>query len=168
MSYTYKGTEQRKPYEEPGEYLCTIEEAEMGYTRSGGDPMIKLKMRTGGGAIVFENIVLKDGMEWKIDPFLACFLPSKGVDMKVGIEVDFEKADWRAKWLIGATGRVILSLGQSTSGKKRNEVDGYVKGKVGSTPPASNKPAAAPTSASSNTPTKSSFPKQEDDDEIPF
>lgn len=172
MSYKFKDTPERKPYEEPGEYTVTVEEFEHKYS-SRGDPMILLKLRTSGGALVFDNIgVMNEDASpeeeeaydkkwgWKVDPMLASFF-----NLKKGDEVALERDDWCKKNLIGKSGQVLLAKETTTSGKVRNTVEAYLKPRKGGAPAqgtTTKAPAPAPvTSATSAT-------TQDDDDEIPF
>lgn len=177
-SFKYDDTP-RKPYEEPGEHHVTVEEAEWKVS-SNGNAMIAVKLRTDGGALVFDNLVFSEKAFWKVSSAFAAFFPSKGLAApKKGEDVDYEeRQDWLDDHLLGANGWVLLSKGQSNTGKVRNEVDAYLPPKKGDRPaPApTTKPApAAATSASATkpkekpAPPKSSFPpKDPDDDDIPF
>jgi hypothetical protein len=173
-SFKYDDTP-RKAYEEPGEYLVTVEEAEWKMS-SNGNPMIAVKLRTEGGALVFDNLVFTEKSVWKVSGAMAAFYPSKGIKPpKKDENVDYEeRQDWLDEHFVGARGFVLLSKGTSTSGKIRNEVDSYLPPKPGAKPmpAATTPPAPARTSAPATKPTppaKSSFPKTDpDDDEIPF
>jgi hypothetical protein len=169
-SFTYQDSEARKPFEEPGEYFCTIEDFEWKIASSGND-MLVLKLRTSGGALVFDNLVFTDKAFWKIDHALKAFMPSKGLKPPKKGE-DFDMNDqWVTDNLKDATGWVLLSKGTTPGGKTRNNVDAYLEPKKGDRPaPApTTKPApAAPTSASATKPKPVPASKPDDDDEIPF
>ncbi len=179
MSYKYQATPARKPYEEPGEYAVTIEEFEHKWSTR-GEAMILLKLRTSGGALVFDNmgVLTEDATpeeeaafvkkwSWKIDPMLACFFT-----LEKGDEVALEKQDWCRENLIGKTGWVLLSKEQTTSGKTRNKVDDYLRPKKNGSPvPGTTTKASTPASvasAASASPAKKTAPVEDDDDEIPF
>lgn len=176
-SFKYDDTP-RKPYEEPGEYLVTVETAEWQLSRSSGNTMIKLKLRTiPGGAVVFDNLVFVEKAFWKVSSAFAAFFPSKGIPApKKDEEVDYEeRQDWLDEHLVGATGWALLSKGVGTTGKIRNEVEAYLVPKKGDKPvsgPTTKPTPAAPTSASATkektTSTARKFQKDPDDDEIPF
>jgi hypothetical protein len=168
-SFTYNDSEARKPFEEPGEYLCTIEDFEWKISSTGND-MLVLKLRTSGGALVFDNLVFTDKAFWKIDHALKAFMPSLGKRPPKKGE-DFDMNDqWVTDNLKDATGWVLLSKGTTPSGKTRNNVDAYLEPKKGDRPaPApTTKPAPAASTSPSATkaPTKPAPP--DDDDEIPF
>jgi hypothetical protein len=169
-AFTYRDSEARKPFEEPGEYLCTIEDFEWKISSTGND-MLVLKLRTSGGALVFDNLVFTEAAFWKIDHALKSFMPSKGLKPPKKGE-DFDMNDqWVTDNLKGAIGWVLLSKGQTTSGKTRNNVDAYLEPKKGDKPVPSptTKPAPAPaTSASATKPKPAPKPAPKEDDDIPF
>jgi hypothetical protein len=177
-SFKYDDTP-RKPYEEPGEYQVKVETAEWQTARGSGNTMIKLQLRTiPGGAVVFDNLVFVDKAFWKVSSAFAAFFPSKGIKAPAKDEnVDYEeRQDWLDEHLVGATGWALLSKGTSTSGKLRNEVEAYLLPKKGdkpvSGPTTKPTPAVATSASATKTKTKeapkSTFPKSDDDDEIPF
>jgi hypothetical protein len=181
MSYKFKDTPAGKAYEEPGEYQVTVEGIEHKFS-SQGDPMILLKLRTSGGALVFDNIgVLTDDASdyaeeeydkkwgWKVDPMLACFLV-----LEKGVDITLDNKDWCSENLLGKTGQVLLAKETNISGKVRNKVESYLRKTKGSQP-ASGNPKPAGTSPTTTTPkvtkqfTKPTPPPHAaDDDEIPF
>jgi hypothetical protein len=172
--YTYTDAPPRKPYEEPGEYQVTVEEAKFEYARGSGNEILKLKMVTTSGVFVFDNLVFTEKAWWKIDQFLKAVLPSRGkTPPKKGESFDFNH-DYVTENILGATGWVVLSKGQSTSGKTRNEVDAYLPPKKGDRPaPAPTTKPEQATSPSAATPERKSKPAppktaEPDDDEIPF
>lgn len=125
-SFQYNDSDARKPFEEPGDYLCTVEDFEFKFAAGSGNEMLVLKLRTSGGALVFDNLVFIEKAQWKIDHALKCFLPSKGHKLPgKGDNFDID-TDWVNGHLLGATGWVTLSKGTSTSGKMRNNVDAYL------------------------------------------
>jgi hypothetical protein len=179
MSYKFQDAPARKPYEEPGEYLVTVEEFEHKFSTR-GEPMILLKLRTSGGALVFDNMgVLTEDADpheeavfnkkwgWKVDPMVGCFFR-----LKKGDEVALEKEDWCKENLIGKSGWVLLSKEQTNTGKTRNTVDAYLPPKKNGAPvPGTTTKASTPvsaTSAASASPAKQAAPVEDDDDNIPF
>lgn len=171
--YSYDRSQPRKPFEEPGEYVCTVEEFEFAFAQSSGNELLKLKLRTSGGALVYDNLVFTAKSKWKIDDCLACFLPSKGKRPPAEHENFDMNHDWANDNLLGATGLVFLSKGTTPNGKVRNEVQAYMPPKKsgqpaqGTTNPA---PAAAPTSATAKPAPKAKAKPAppDDDDSIPF
>jgi hypothetical protein len=168
-SFKYDDTP-RKAYEEPGEYLVTVESAEWKVSPQ-GNTMIKVTLRTEGGALVFDNLVFSEKSFWKPSQAFACFFPSKGKKLPAKGE-DFqydERQDWLDEYLLGGRGYVLLSQGKTTTGKTRNEVDSYLPPKAGKPVPTATTPSAPATSAPATKPAPAKFPKAEpDDDEIPF
>ncbi len=131
-NYTFQDSEARKPYEEPGEYHVTVEKLEFTYASSGNE-ILKLVLRTSGGALVYDNLVFTDKAWWKIDHALKCLLPSRGVKPPgKGANINLDN-DYAEENLLGATGWVNLSKGTTPSGKVRNEVESYNPPKKGDT-----------------------------------
>ncbi len=171
-SFTYQDSEARKPFEEPGEHTVTVEEHEFKFS-SAGNEMLVLKIRTDGGALIFENLVFTEKAWWKIDQALKAFLPSRGKKPPTkGDNLDIDN-DWVVENLLGARGRVILTKETGTNGKVRNNIESYVIPKPGEktapavpfTPkPAA--PAAAPAAAPPKP--KAKFPPKPIDDNVPF
>jgi hypothetical protein len=170
-TYTFKDSDPRKPFEEPGEYLCTIEDLEFKYAQGSGNEMMVLKLRTSGGAMIYDNLVFIEAASWKIDHALKCFLPSKGKkppDKDEEFELD---TDYANENLRGATGWVLLSkVSNPQTGKIRNNVEAYLPPKKGGQPAQGTTTKPGPTTPpTSATTTKTAKPKPEiDDDEIPF
>jgi hypothetical protein len=172
-SFKYDDTP-RKPYEEPGEYQVTVESAEWQISRTSGNNMIKMKLRTiPGGAVVFDNLVMTEAALWKVSSAFAAFYPSKGLPaFKKDDDIDYElRQDWLDDHLVGATGWALLSKGTSTNGRVRNEVEAYLLPKKGDKPvsgPTTKPTPAATTSATATKPKAAPVKNEKDDDEIPF
>jgi hypothetical protein len=196
-SFTYNDSEARKPFEEPGDYMVTVEDFKFEFARGSGNEILALQLRTPGGCLVFDNLVFTEKAWWKIDHALKCFLPSKGFTPPgKGENVEIDN-DWVTEHLLGATGMVTLNKGQSTSGKTRNEVAAYNAPKAGqrhTQPPKpesttsvaqraakeADRAAAAPASGGAapgstarekaKAPARAAgaAPQQPDDDDIPF
>jgi hypothetical protein len=168
-TYTFRDSEPRKPFEEPGEYLCTVEDFQFKFAAGTGNEMIVLKIRTSGGAMVFDNLVFTDASFWKIDHALKCFLPSKGLKPPAK-NASFDLNDqYATDNLKGATGWVLLSKQSNPqTGKMRNNVEAYLPPKPKGEQPAQGTttkpgPTATPTSSASK-----AKAREEEDDEIPF
>lgn len=171
-SYTYKDSQARKPFEEPGDYLCQIEDFEFKFS-SNGNEMLVLKIRTQNGALIYDNLIFVDKAMWKIDHALKSFLPSMGKEPPAKDE-NFEiDEDYVRENLMGASGLVrLIKHTDPTSGKTYNRVDQYLEPKSTGGKPAQGTttkpgPTAPPTSAKPAPKVKPQV-KEEDDDEIPF
>jgi hypothetical protein len=176
MAYKFNDTPARKPYEEPGEYKVSIDSFEHKFS-SRGDPMILLKLRTDGGALVFDNIgvlpetadeieaeAYREKWGWKVDPMLACFF-----DLKKGDDVELASVDWCRANLTGKSGQVILAKETGTTGKVRNNVEAYLRAKPGSAARIQKAGSApATTSAPTTKSTTATAAPEPEDDEIPF
>lgn len=172
-SFQFNDSDPRKPFEEPGEYLCTVEDFEFKYAAGSGNEMLVLKLRTSGGALVYDNLIFIPSAWWKIDHALKCFLPSRGHKPPgKGDLVEIDN-DWVEEHLKGATGWVTLNKGQTTTGKTRNDVDAYMIPKKGDKPapetttkPAQASATSAATTKPKNEPAKAAANPTADD--IPF
>lgn len=127
MKYTAGEGTIRKDKVEDGEYRLAVTDAEE-TTSSNGNPMCKLKLETLGpvggedfeestGPVVYDNLVFTPAAFWKIDQFRTAI----GEKVEKGEEVEIDPDD-----LIGATLSAHLTQGESTSGKIRMEVQGYL------------------------------------------
>jgi hypothetical protein len=174
-SFTYKNSQARKPFEEPGEYFCTVEDFEFKFASSGNE-MLVLQLRTKGGALIYDNLVFTENAYWKIDHALNCFLPSKGKKLPPKDEPFELDNDFANENLKGATGWVLLGKAETPSGKTKNSVEAYLPPRKGGAPAqgTTTKPAPAtpPTSTTGKTiPAKTTgkfAPRDDDDDNIPF
>jgi hypothetical protein len=98
-----------------GLYQFKVIEATEKTARTGSE-MVELVLEVAGGTRVFDNLVFHPKSLWKIDQFRV----SIGEEVEEG-EFDFEPSDY-----VGAAGTVQLKLGESNSGKTRNEVLQYL------------------------------------------
>lgn len=171
-SYTYKDSQARKPYEEPGDYLCEIEGFEFKFS-SNGNEMLVLKIRTEGGALIYDNLIFVEKAMWKIDHALKSFLPSMGKkppEKDENFEVDNDYVNENLK---GATGWVrLIKHTDPTSGKTYNRIDEYLEPPKGGKPAQGTTTKPGPTSPPTSAKPATSKPKavkpEEDEDEIPF
>lgn len=170
-TFTYNDSPERKLYEEPGEHHLTVDEANFEFARGSGNEILKLKLVTDGGVVVFDNLVFTEKAWWKIDHFFKAFLPSKGRPLpKKGDNIEMDD-QWVEDNIRGASGYAELSKGTSTSGKIRNEVQRYLAGPTrkpgsGKSPAPTTKPATPLTSPES--PTTKETPTTKDKSEDPF
>lgn len=79
-----------------------------------GNDMIELTLEVAGGTTLFDHLVDNPKSIWKIDEFVEA----------TGIEPGGDELD--ASDCLGATGLVKLGLGESNTGRTRNEVVQYL------------------------------------------
>lgn len=104
------------PWVEAGDYPFEVVDAKETTAAKTGNPMIDLTLEVAGGTRVFDHLVFYKTSIWKIDQFRE----STGEDVEEG-ECDLEAED-----CVGRTGLVQLKVGQSNTGKTRNEVVQYL------------------------------------------
>jgi hypothetical protein len=83
-----------------------------------GNDMISLTLEIQGGTTVFDHLVDNPKSIWKIDEFVECTQL-----VVAGDELD-------ASDCLGATGLVKLGLGESNTGRTRNEVLQYMPAEI--------------------------------------
>jgi hypothetical protein len=86
---------------QPGKHKIEIEFAENKTSQKSGNDYIRIKCRTEGGAIIYDNMPFAPGMGWKIDQMRE----SMGFAIVPGEEVNVEPED-----LIGRCATVIIKL----------------------------------------------------------
>ena len=104
------------PVLQPGEYDFEVENAQL-VKSSKGDEMWKIQLRfeqdNGPDVTVFENIVVRDSMQWKFNSFFS----------SVGMDADDTDM---IKDSIGETGRARVVIEKGTNGyQDRNTVKAY-------------------------------------------
>jgi hypothetical protein len=131
----YKKGSGAPSYVKEGTYKFEVVEAVNARSSKGND-MISLVLEVGNGTSVFDHLVDNPRSIWKIDEFCECTQL-----VVAGDELD-------ASDCLGATGMVKLGLGESNTGRTRNEVVQYMPPEIirrtatATTAPA--KPAAPP------------------------
>ena len=146
---SYKAGSGAPAYVDEGTYDFEVVEAKEKIASSGND-MIALVLEVAGGTRVYDNLVFHPKAFWRIDEFRTA----------IGQEVVEEDVDFEAEDCLGAIGRVKLKLGESNTGKTRNEVLQYLP-----------KEAERPTKAATTPPAKSKAKNPDLDaepDDIPF
>lgn len=112
----FKDQDTRPPQVADGDYIMEVAEANMRMSKSSASEYIELKLKeVNSGAVVYENLVFVDSMQWKIEGFLKAI----GYVPKVGETVDFTK-EFLAKVVVGA--RFWAKLGEESyekDGKKK-------------------------------------------------
>jgi hypothetical protein len=107
--YTYTDSEGITKLE-PGEYTFTIDKAEEGISKAGGNPMMKLECsEVTSGARIFDNLVFTEKAAWKID----MLLKSIGYDLQKGQEVELYP-----EHLIGKRFRGVVEMEKQPDGKE--------------------------------------------------
>lgn len=112
---------EKKEFELPpvGEYDFIVAEVKKTYS-SNGNPMATVRMELRGfTGSVFDNLVLTDGMVWKLNQFFECLgIKEKKKELTISLSDAFDKA-------VGAEGRLSVKH-ETYNGKQTVRVKEYI------------------------------------------